>query len=226
LLIDEDTSATNFMVRDARMQALVNKKNEPITPFVDRVRELYEVFNVSTILVMGGNGDYFDVADRVIMMKEYHPCEVTMQAQKIMERFKTSRAAEREQPLNNIKPRIPLKHSLNPSKGKYPVKVDARGLRSIQFGTQQIDLHQVEQLADISQTRAIAYAMVMAAGEIMTPEKILSDVCTETLGQLEAGGLDRLNPMVKKGEHPGSFAMPRMYELAAAINRLRTVMMK
>jgi predicted ABC-class ATPase len=73
LLLDEDTSATNFMVRDARMQALVHKENEPITPFLDRVRELYERFNVSTVLVMGGCGDYFDVADTVIMMRNYLP---------------------------------------------------------------------------------------------------------------------------------------------------------
>ncbi|MDP6559575.1 MAG: ABC-ATPase domain-containing protein, partial [Candidatus Binatia bacterium] len=75
LLLDEDTSATNFMVRDARMQALVDKKNEPITPFLDRVRELYEKIGVSTVLIMGGCGDYFDVADAVIMMREYLPCD-------------------------------------------------------------------------------------------------------------------------------------------------------
>ena len=68
LLIDEDTSATNFMIRDERMQELVVKEKEPITPFVDKVHKLYRDFAVSTLLVMGGSGDYFDVADTVIMM--------------------------------------------------------------------------------------------------------------------------------------------------------------
>ena len=73
LLIDEDTSATNFMIRDERMQELVAKEKEPITPFVDKVRQLYQEYGVSTILVMGGSGDYFDVADTVIMMDTYTP---------------------------------------------------------------------------------------------------------------------------------------------------------
>ena len=83
LLLDEDTSATNFMVRDARMQALVQKEHEPITPFLDRVRELYERLGVSTVLAMGGCGDYFDVADRVVMMREYRPVDVTAEAEQI-----------------------------------------------------------------------------------------------------------------------------------------------
>src|SRR4029453_17494751 len=69
LLLDEDTSATNFMVRDARMQALVAKAHEPITPFVDRVRELADAHGVSCVLVMGGSGDYLDVADTVLEMR-------------------------------------------------------------------------------------------------------------------------------------------------------------
>ncbi|MEO1070616.1 MAG: ABC-ATPase domain-containing protein, partial [Cyanobacteria bacterium J06638_6] len=66
LLVDEDTSATNFMIRDRRMQALIAKDKEPITPFIDQIRQLYDDYGVSTILVMGGSGDYFDVADTVI----------------------------------------------------------------------------------------------------------------------------------------------------------------
>ena len=77
LLIDEDTSATNFMIRDSRMQKLVAKDKEPITPFIDRVSLLYDEYKVSTILVVGGSGDYFDVADLVIMMDEYVPIDVS-----------------------------------------------------------------------------------------------------------------------------------------------------
>ena len=56
---------------------LVVKEKEPITPFIDRVKELYDNFGVSTILIIGGSGDYFDVANHVIMMDEYVPKDVT-----------------------------------------------------------------------------------------------------------------------------------------------------
>ncbi|MEJ7293879.1 P-loop domain-containing protein, partial [Staphylococcus epidermidis] len=67
LLIDEDTSATNFMIRDGRMQKLIAPEKEPITPFSNKVKSLYEDYDVSTILIVGGSGDYFDVADQVLM---------------------------------------------------------------------------------------------------------------------------------------------------------------
>jgi predicted ABC-class ATPase len=83
LLLDEDTSATNFMIRDRRMQMLVEKGQEPITPFVDKVRQLYDEMAISTVLVMGGSGDYFQVADQVIQMTDYRPQDVTRRAQAI-----------------------------------------------------------------------------------------------------------------------------------------------
>ncbi len=86
LLLDEDTCATNFMIRDKRMQTLIHKEDEPITPFIDRVKELYTSFGVSTILVLGGCGDYLEVADTVIMMKNYKPLDVTLPAKKIIKR--------------------------------------------------------------------------------------------------------------------------------------------
>ena len=128
LLIDEDTSATNFMVRDARMQALVAKALEPITPFVDRVRELYERFGVSTILVMGGSGDYLDVADTVILMREYVPEDVTEQARRIARAFPTERRREVSQPLERLVERIPLAESLDPSRGRREVKIEAKAV--------------------------------------------------------------------------------------------------
>ena len=87
LLLDEDTCATNLMIRDARMQALVEKPGEPITPFIDRVRQLADERAVSSILVLGGSGDYFDVADTIIRMDSYIPYDVTAAA-KAMARSK------------------------------------------------------------------------------------------------------------------------------------------
>lgn len=81
LLIDEDRSATNFMIRDPLMKALVEK--EPLTPFTDRVRELYEDLTVSTILVIGGSGEYLTPADRVYRMEDFVLRDVTAQAKSI-----------------------------------------------------------------------------------------------------------------------------------------------
>ena len=94
LLIDEDTAATNFMIRDRRMQALIPKEREPITPFVDRVRQLHDQHDVSTVLVIGGSGDYLDVADTVIAMDEYRPQHVTSQAMQIAQNLRTGRVSE------------------------------------------------------------------------------------------------------------------------------------
>ncbi len=94
LLIDEDTAATNFMIRDRRMQALVSKAKEPITPFVDHVGQLFSQQGISTILVMGGSGDYFDVADTVIAMENFQPQEVTGKARAIAKQYPTERAPE------------------------------------------------------------------------------------------------------------------------------------
>ena len=83
LLVDEDTATTNFMIRDRRMQLLIAKDKEPITPFIDKVRQLYTDYGVSTILVMGGSGDYFDVADTVIAMQDFQSQEVSAKARAI-----------------------------------------------------------------------------------------------------------------------------------------------
>ena len=82
LLIDEDTSATNFMVRDELMQRVIHRDMEPITPFIERMRDLYENQGISTILVAGSSGAYFQVADVVIQMDRYVPKEITALAKR------------------------------------------------------------------------------------------------------------------------------------------------
>ncbi|HIE09852.1 MAG TPA: ATPase, partial [Armatimonadetes bacterium] len=161
LLIDEDTSATNFMIRDARMQRLVAKEKEPITPFIDRVRQLYEELGVSTILVMGGSGDYFDVADTVIMMDNFLPRDVTEEAKRIAKEMATGRVKEAADSFKAIRERCPHPGSIEPHKGE-KLKLDAKGLHTIVIGRSIIDLSLVEQLVDESQTRAIAYAIYHA----------------------------------------------------------------
>ncbi|NJN66487.1 MAG: ABC-ATPase domain-containing protein [Chloroflexaceae bacterium] len=226
LLLDEDTSATNFMVRDARMQALVQKAHEPITPFLDRVRELYETLGVSTILVMGGSGDYFDVADTVIMMRDYLPYDVTTEARRIAQSYPTRRSAERTIPLESVTRRTPLPESFDPSRGRREVKIDARALDLVLFGNDPIDLRGVEQIVDLSQTRAIGYAIHLATEKFMDGRATLNEVVDMVEQFFDRHGLDELDPFHRKEHHPGNFARPRRHEIAAAINRLRTVQMR
>ena len=225
LLLDEDTSATNFMVRDARMQALVHKEHEPITPFLDRVRELYDVHGVSTILVMGGCGDYFDVADTVIMMRDYLPAEVTGDARRIAEGHATRRQRETLGAMPRCTDRVPLAESFDPSRGRREVKIDAKGVDIILFGREPIDLRGVEQLVDLSQTRAIGNAIHLATERFMDGTRTLREVVDQVEAFFDADGLDPLDPYHRQERHPGNFARPRKYEIAAAINRLRTVRM-
>lgn len=227
LLLDEDTSATNFMVRDARMQALVHKEHEPITPFLDRVAEMHETLGISTILVMGGCGDYFDVADAVIMMREYRPYDATSEARAVANAQPSQRTAETPAPMGAITQRIPVAESFDPSRGRRDVKIDAKSRDLILFGREPIELRGVEQLLDTSQTRAAGYAIHRATEDFMTGKRTLREVldALERLIEDEAG-LDVLDPFRKDESHPGNFAMPRKYEIAAAINRLRTVRMR
>ena len=223
LLLDEDTSATNFMVRDARMQALVHSEHEPITPFVDRVRELSERHGVSTVLVMGGCGDYFDVADTVIAMRDYQPLDVTQEAQRIAREFRTQRAIETTSPFSVVKSRIPVREGLDPSRGKREVKIEARSVDAIAFGLEVIDLCGVEQLVDVSQTRAVGFAIHLASHRFLDGRMDVKALVRGLVELFDDAGLDELDPYHHDERHPGNFARPRAFEIAAALNRLRTL---
>jgi predicted ABC-class ATPase len=223
LLLDEDTSATNFMVRDVRMQELVHKAFEPITPFIDRVRELRETLGVSTILVMGGCGDYFDVADTVIMMREYLPQDMTLEARRVAEAHATGRRLETGPVENWDLKRSPVPESIDPSRGRKAVKIDAKAADALVFGTHMIDLRGVEQLVAFSQTRAVGMAIHLAASRFMDGKTSLKTVLDKVDALLDQKGLDTLDPYHRAERHPGSLARPRSLEIAAAVNRLRTV---
>ncbi|MGD9344707.1 MAG: ABC-ATPase domain-containing protein [Candidatus Aminicenantes bacterium] len=217
LLIDEDTSATNFMIRDHRMQELVSKEREPITPFIDKIRQLSKDLGVSAILVIGGSGDYFDVADTVICMVEYIPHDMTVRAQEIAERYKAERRPEGGEFFGRITSRIPLSGSFDPSKGRKDVKISAKGLKSILFGRHPIDLAAVEQLIDPSQTKALGDA-IRYATLYMDGKRTMAEVIEAVLSDIEKKGLDVLS-----SSPVGDYAEFRGLELAAAINRLRTL---
>ncbi|WP_257351428.1 ABC-ATPase domain-containing protein [Pseudalkalibacillus decolorationis] len=220
LLIDEDTSATNFMIRDKRMQQLVSKEKEPITPFIDKVKQLYQEYSISTILVMGGSGDYFDVADTVILMDQYKPHEVTDKAKEIARDTATGRDIEGGELFGDIDQRKPTSASLDSRKGKRS-KVSARGLKTIQFGMTDIKLDYVEQLTDPSQTRAIAEILHFLEKKNWLENLTIAHLLEKVEKQMNQKGLESFTEF--PNQHPGDLARPRMLELASALNRLRTL---
>jgi predicted ABC-class ATPase len=218
LLVDEDTAATNFMIRDRRMQELIAKHKEPITPFIDKVKLLYADCGVSTILVMGGSGDYFDVADTVIAMENFQADNVTEKAKEIAINYSISRAAEGGENFGEITQRVPIPASLDPSLGRRDVRVKVRDVDELAFGTQEIDLGAIEQIVDSGQLRAIAAAMVYAKQQYMDGKRTLSEIIDLVMADIDAQGMNILSPFPE-----GDFAMFRRFELAAVINRLRSL---
>ncbi|HLQ72528.1 MAG TPA: ABC-ATPase domain-containing protein [Bacillota bacterium] len=219
LLIDEDTSATNFMIRDHRIEQIVRKAKEPITPFLDKIGVLRDDLGVSTILVMGGSGAYFSVADDVIMMDEYVPENVTQKARDIMEQSPLVRKTEDDTTFGTVRKRSFQQASLQTKKGKRS-KTQAKGLTTILMGRTEIAFHDTEQLVDPSQTRLIADII-----QYMDQKKILDGITfTDLLDRLEhqmdRQGIHSFSPFPK--QHPGDVARPRRHEIAAVLNRIRT----
>ncbi len=221
LLIDEDTSATNFTIRDRRMQALIAKDKEPITPFIDKVRQLGDDYGVSTILVMGGSGDYFDVADRVIALENYLPQDVTEEAKVIARQYITDRNNEGGTNFGRINARIPIKNSINPSRGKKEVNLKSRGVNEIAFGTEDIDLSAVEQIVNKGQLKAIALAIVYAQTNYMNQQLTIPEILERVTQDIAQSGLDIITNFPQ-----GDLALFRRFELAAALNRLRSLKVK
>jgi len=220
LLVDEDTCATNFMMRDGRMAALV--ETEPITPFLHRVRLLLEEKNVSTILVAGSCGDFFDVADTVLKMQEYRCQDVTSRAKQIAQQMPSASSSLSSDSGVFAKQTIPRRIDLASLQPKGKVKADRD--RGIIFGETEIDLTYVEQLVESSQTRFVMDCLVFLAGKSarggLTLSEILDRLGEEMASPNLACPLDLVSPWAGPN---GAYTRPRRMEIAAAINRLRTL---
>ncbi|MGP4106508.1 ABC-ATPase domain-containing protein [Virgibacillus sp. L01] len=219
LLIDEDTSATNFMIRDHRMQQLVKKDKEPITPFIDKIRQMRDQLDVSTILVMGGSGDYFAVADSIIMMEAYVPYNVTNDAKEIMEKYPLYRDTLLDEAFGEIAERNFQQNSLQTNKGSRS-KTQAKGLTKIIMGRTDISFDDTEQLVDSSQTRMIAEIIQYLDRTNGLGAKSLNKLLDDLEEQMDKSGLASFTTF--KNQHPGDIARPRRYEIAAVLNRIRT----
>ena len=242
LIFDEDTCATNFMFRDARMASLVAPDKEPITPFLERVRRLYDEHGVSCILVVGSCGAFFDVADTVLMMDCYSPRDVTESARGISSKFKANESIEHNLPNPNKSDATSTSASLSLTKlqnssRKIEVgslqpggKVSVKNLSHIMYGSEElaVNLSAVEQLVALGQTRAIADAMQQVADSDNSnsrPTGIftrpIKQICEDLDTKLDAIGLDAVAPVDRPA--CGFYSRPRPVELAAAINRWRNL---
>ena len=215
LLIDEDTSATNFMVRDELMQRVIRRDMEPITPFIERVRELYEEYGVSTILVAGSSGAYFHVADTVIQMDRYVPRDITALAKAEAGNFPIR--------VDPPKPAAPLCFDRRPQpspsfSGGDRTKIKTLPREGVMVNKEVIDLRYVEQLVDSEQLTALGYCVVYALRNLLDGRRDLRRVADELEAAIDRGTLAALC-----GDRSGvpGLARPRRQEILACLNRCR-----
>lgn len=214
-LIDEDTSATNFMVRDELMQQVIHRDMEPITPFIERVRELYREYGISTVLVAGSSGSYFQIADQIVQMDKYVPKDITELAKKAAADYPALKFPE-EKPKE---PSYDRRVRRNPGiRQKGRVKLKTMGRDAVMIGHETIDLRYVEQLVDSEQLNTLGQIVRFLEEEIFDGKKTLGQA-VEQVEKL----LDKKGPAgVCEGSIvPGNLARPRIQEIYACMNRYR-----
>ena len=227
-LLDEDTSATNFMVRDAFMQHVISREKEPITPFLERARDLYEKEEISTILVAGSSGAFFHIADIVIQMDNYMPVDITEKVRELCRDYPLNEntAAGFKAPQSH---RIMSKNTpLNGSKKDYyghfraqdkpeRLKVKVHGRDGFSIGKQEVDLRYVEQLIDSEQTGALGALLKYAVEKLIDGKRTLPEIVELLCNKLEKEGLSFLS----EGYTSCGYAVPRRQEIYACFNRYR-----
>lgn len=214
LLIDEDTSATNFMIRDELMQKVICREEEPITPFIERVRSMYDDLGVSSIIVAGSSGSFFQIADTIIQMKEYIPYDITERA----------REAAASYPALKQQEHFPASDNMRAPKANQALKKDPRlkmktmGTNEMLLAKDAIELRYLEQLIDPEQTNALAYALKYLELNRMNGSRTVPQLLDDIEVLTASKGLSALydKEYVRSG-----LAMPRRQEIAACLNRYR-----
>lgn len=215
-LIDEDTSATNFMIRDELMQRVVHPDSEPITPFIDRVRSLYEKSGISSIIVAGSSGSYFHIADHILQMDQYVPKDITAFAKKEASAFPVSLTAS-----DFLPPAFNRKCRCNGSlKRERRIKLKTMGKDGFSVNKELVELRYIEQIADAEQTTALSYCLLYLEMHIFDGKKTLQQAINELFAVIEKEGLAAITggSYVRSG-----LAMPRRQEVFACINRYRNL---
>ena len=213
LLLDEDTCATNLLIRDQRMRALVSSEREPITPLVDRIRALHRERGISTLIVMGGSGDYLDVADQVLIMDSYRLVDATAQARQVCA----------SQPrVDTSLPDFPLPARRLPqrpeAKRRGPSRTRALGTQRLMLDRHEVDVADVSGLVDEGQALAVAWALRALLEHHFDGRTSLSQALAQVAKRLDDVGLDALGEA-----HPAFLVRPRLVDVGAAVNRLRSL---
>lgn len=223
LLIDEDTSATNFMVRDELMQRVIQKDKEPITPFLERARDLYEKAGISTILVVGSCGSYFYIADQIIQMDNYCPVDITEKTRKLLKEYKKPDCKAEGFVLPSEKRNISFGSSVVRRKNyrgtgmvEEHEKLKVMGRESLMLGKEQLDLRYLEQLADREQTQTLGYLLKYAKEQYSGKTTDLTALIESLIRKLEKEGIGSVSG---QKEIPAGMAMPRRQEIYACFNR-------
>ena len=217
LLIDEDTSATNFMIRDELMQRVIHRDMEPITPFIDRIRELYDNYGISTVIVAGSSGAYFHIADSIIQMDRYVPKDITAYAKKEAEQFPMISGPETD--------------ARRPGFDRHPepsrdfkrgdrIKMKTLAREGVMINKETIDLRYVEQIADSEQVTALGYCMIYARKNILDGRKNLRRIVDELEEVMDRQTLAEL---CESRSSVAGMARPRRQEIFACFNRCRSM---
>lgn len=215
ILIDEDTSATNFMVRDQLMEQVITPGEEPITPFISRVQGMYEDLGVSSIIVAGSSGAFFHMADTIIQMKEYVPIDITMRAKQAAAEYNKVTESGTHFPDFN-KSRCPSPDLALRKEER--VKIKTMGTSELSVAKESVELRYLEQLKDQEQTAALAYLLKYAELKLMDGRKNLKQIGDMLEDQLDRKGLESL---FEHGDVSAQLARPRKQEIMACINRYR-----
>lgn len=228
-LLDEDTSATNFMVRDAFMQKVVSPDKEPITPFLSRARDLYENLGISTILVAGSSGAFFHIADTVIQMDCYEPVDITDQAKALCEEFpimeekakpfvipQSHRIMEKDR--DGATKRRDYRSGAVRKNAPEQLKLKRLGADSFAIGKQTVDLRYQEQLIDGEQTAALGLLLKYAVEHLVDGKRTITEIVELLQKKLEEEGMQAV---AERGEISGGYVVPRKQEIYACFNRYR-----
>lgn len=231
-LLDEDTSATNFMVRDAFMQQVIQREKEPITPFLERAEDLYKKAGISTILVAGSSGAFFHIADTIIQMDNYVPKDITASVKKLCCQYPLPSVSVTDFQLPHShrimsRPAESSKHLRHNSRGNHsdsgaakPERLKTRisGTDGFSLGRQEIDLRYTEQLIDAEQTAALGLLLKYAVEHLADGRRTLPEIVQFLWKNLSLHGLSFFteNQKISCG-----YATPRIQEIYACLNRYR-----
>lgn len=231
-LLDEDTSATNFMVRDTFMQQVIQREKEPITPFLERAEDLYKKAGISTILVAGSSGAFFHIADTIIQMDNYVPKDITASVKKLCSQYPLPAVSVTDFQLPHShrimsRPAESSKHLRHNSRGNHsdsgvakPERLKTRisGTDGFSLGRQEIDLRYTEQLIDAEQTAALGLLLKYAVEHLANGRRTLPEIVQFLWKNLSLHGLSFFteNQKISCG-----YATPRIQEIYACLNRYR-----